>query len=476
MTKRILISVAIWIFFAAGYLETYQFISANGGSYFFLLSLVALLSCLLLLRRLNGQILDTFPIYIMLIVFGVGYFLQFFILASDPIAPTGQIIITRNVTSFTYAEIYATTVLAFSAFCLTSYILLGRHQGSETKPEVISLRTEDVASLVRLLFSLILPLEIILGYFTWTEQIAVMGAQNASLPFRLAGIIFYSRTTILPALILLLISTADQYHLRRSFSAGILLFLLHGLADTLLRSSRSALVFTLLAIFFLLAVSRRFTRRRFRLACAGVLLSLLLFPIITAYRYARTESGFSAFGSALKDGVVTVENNGTVSEILSDTGYSLVFRLTGADSLLEIINRHPRQIGLLHMNQVTDFFNDYVMNIDGDSVTTYAPSLVGWFYLVGGNAFVLAGIIAFVTGVQLLWNKLRSIRLQCRWVAQALFLVLFVYAASDGVLDHLVWSILMNGVSVALAEYLVRRYARRSNLPNRVRPREAMAC
>lgn len=455
-----LVAVVVCLFFGVGYLSTRQFFSDNEWSYL-LLSFASLLGCLLLLRRLKRSIRDTFPIWILLLVFGVGYFLQFFLLAPDPMAFTGQVVMVQHVGWPDLMKAYTTTVLAFLAFCITACWLLARtKQGkrdSSTRAARETMTLEGAKSLVEWLLVVILPLELILGYIEWAANFAVMGGNNASLPFHLAGIVYYTRTALLPALILLLIWIADHRGLRKYFKLGVALLLAHGVLDALLRSSRSALFFTLLGLFFLLILTDRFTRRRKQMVVAGILLSLLLFPVITAYRYARLAGNVSDLTPALEKGVTAVADKGAFGNLLSDTWFTLIFRVTGLDSLMQMVASDQRPIGLLHAHEVTAVFNNQVMNIPVIVNNSYAPSLVGWFYFVGGNWLVVIGIASFTASVQSVWGAVRSSNLQSRWIAQALILLLLVYMAADGVLELLPPLVLVTGISLAVLEWLIRR-------------------
>jgi hypothetical protein len=458
-----LVAVVVCIFFGVGYLHTRQFFSDNDWSYL-LLSLASLLSCLLLLRQLKRSIRYTFPIWILLLVFGVGYFLQFFLLAPGPMAFTGQVVMVRAVDLPVLMKAYITTVLAFLAFCITACWLLARtkqgRRDSSTRATRKTMTPEGAKSLLEWLLVVILPLELILGYIEWAANFAVMGGDNASLPFHLAGMVYYTRTALLPALILLLIWIADHRGLRKYFNLGVALLLAHGVLDALLRSSRSALFFTLLGLFFLLTLTDRFTRRRKQMVIAGILLSLLLFPVITAYRSARLAGNVSALTPALEEGVMAVADKGAFGDLLSDTWFSLIFRVTGLDGLMEMVASNQQPIGLLHVHEVTAVFNNQVMNIPGLVNNSFAPSLVGWFYLVGGNWLVVIGIASFTAGVQLVWEAVRSSNLQSRSIALVLILLLLVYVATDGVLELLPLLVLTTGISAAVLEWLIRRACR----------------
>ena len=454
--------VARWFllfFFTAGYLSTRQVFASHGLGYF-LLSLGSLIACELLLTRLHASIRLTFPIWILLAIFCAGYYFQFYLLASDPMVSTGQVVVSRDAGESLLLNVYATTALGFCAFCLTAWWMLGRNRRARNIPVVrggtASLPAQDAESLCAGLLVTILLLELITGYVSWAAHIAVMGAEIVALPYRMAGVVFYTRTVLLPALLLLLVCMADQHGLKRRFQLGVLLLMIHGVSDAILRSSRSSLVFMFLALMFLVILTGRMNRRRWRFIAACLVLSLLLFPVLTAYRYVRGGSNISDIVAPLREGIGSTYLSENFGEIVLDTWATLVFRATGMNSLLEIAGSGSGPLGFHRVNGVTPFFNEEIMNVPADAVTSYAPSLIGWFYLVGGNTAVVFGILAFVAAVQAIWQALASSNLHARPIAQALFLLLLVYAATDGVLDLLFWWVLVAVVSVAAAELLLR--------------------
>ena len=73
-----------------------------------------------------------------------------------------------------------------------------------------------------------------------------MGAETVTLSFRMGGWILYTRTTLIPGLILLLIWCSDNGRLKKYFILGIILFLIHGITESLLTSSRGFVLILIL--------------------------------------------------------------------------------------------------------------------------------------------------------------------------------------------------------------------------------------
>lgn len=447
-------------FFGLGYLATYSSFPEYSVEYF-LLCLTAAVACQLLLLRLGRSVVEAFPVWILLGVFCVGYYLQFFLLAWDPDLSTGQIVIGADRTERILMGLFTTMGLAFCAFCMTAYWALGGHRppqlphpGRDSASEPMPPRRARIicsALLMGVVF-----LEVILGYASWAASITVMGAENTYLPYRMAGLIFYTRTVALLAFLLLLVWLTDTYGFKNHFRLAVLLLLGHGIVDAVLRSSRSSLVFTFLALLFLVFLTGRSSPRRLRFLAVGLVAAVLSFPVITVYRYARGPSDLRDVVHPLAEGITSTYLSENFGAIVTETVATLVFRVTGTNSLLEMIASGARPIGLGAAGRATAVFNDRVMNVANDSAMAYAPSLVGWFYFVGGNALVLVGIPVSVVSVQRLWHTLSVSDLRTAPISQVLFLVLVLYVGTDGVLEALFWWVLVAVCSIVGAEMLLK--------------------
>ena len=356
-------------------------------------------------------------------------------------------------------ESFATTTYAFIIFCLTAWFLLGdtRSLHMETVEKRINYRA--VISILLWLIPILMGITIYVMYIT---GICRMGADNPNLPFRLAGWINYIRITLIPALLLLLIWCSDKADLRKHFSFGIILLFLHGLSDMLLRSSRGAILMPFILLTMLFLVTGRITKKRVQVFVIIFIITIILFPIISSYRYLRATDLHVPIGSSLVDATINVSSGESFSffEMLKGAGTSIIFRFTGADSLLHIIGAGVRPLyaeAFTGSINVTKFFTVDVIGFSPDAIHGSAPSFLGWFYLVGGNRLVVIGMACLVFLSWFCWRLLAKLKLRCLPVAQALLLWWIFRFFSEGVLDHLYLMFLVIAGSIAACEWLVRR-------------------
>ena len=106
---------------------------------------------------------------------------------------------------------------------------------------------------------------------------------------------------------------------------------------------------------------------------------------------------------------------------------------------------------------MTSFFTTEVMGYPPEAIHTSAPSLVGWFYLVGGNVLVIAGVFGLTLALWIIWYQLPRSRLRCLAVAQALVATwILLGVAVDGVLDRAYLPALSCLASVVACEWVTR--------------------
>ena len=151
----------------------------------------------------------------------------------------------------------------------------------------------------------------------------------------------------------------------------------------------------------------------------------------------------------------------TISGVVLDALRSVVLRITGAVSLMPAVGASLRPLGPLSATSVTSFFTTEVMGYPAEAVHSSAPSLLGWFYLVGGNLLVIAGVFGLTVAVWMMWRQLRILRLRCLPVAQALVASWILFVSVDGVLDRLYLPILSCVLSVIVCEWVTRLGQRR---------------
>jgi hypothetical protein len=316
---------------------------------------------------------------------------------------------------------------------------------------------------------------VITGYAQYLTGVGIMGRGNVVLPFRMAGLIVHSRNVLIPTLYLLIIWLTDKWKLQQIFCIAIGLLIVHGLSQMVLASSRGALVNYLVPVFFLWLLTRRFTTWRLITMLMILFLISMLHPIISAYRVQRAVGEPSDIVGALTE---ALKASGNLVELLENGIVNIISRVIGVDGLLFAIawgegelslenlryylfNPEGRSLARIYTQDVVGF---------GPSVTWHqnAPSLLGAFYLIGGNMGVVLGMSLWVIFWMLLWKGLKRQQWRTLPVIQACCLGLLWYASMEGNIDFFFFQGPMLGASLLLGEILIRTFVWRVSRQSRV--------
>jgi len=456
--------------FPVGYLVTAGHFGASAFQYL-ALNCASLLGCYLLLSQLGRRLHLTLPFWLLLFLF-VFYYGQLYWLGADPNVVRGfwpPDLEWMSSSPEILLRAYATTTFAFATFCLTASLLLAisgkaANHGREAYNGVNHRRVFRTA----LIFLLILiPTT---SYAMYVGHIAVLGAEAPSLPFRLAGIVYYGRLVTIPGLLLVTIWCADQIGSRTSLVVALVLAVIYAATDMILRASRGSLATILLSIGLLFLLTGRMTRGRIWrfIVVAGVIVPL--WPIMTLYRLSRTIQDAS-ISASFRLGLDALTNaDVTITQTLMEAMRFLIMRITGAVSLVPAIGADVGPLGPGAVTSVTRFFTAEVMEYPPEAIHTSAPSLVGWFYLVGGNVSVIAGVFGLTLALWIIWYHLRRSKLHCLAVDQALVATWILFVAVDADLDRAHLPALSCLASVVVCEWVTRLGQRRGPAPIREVP------
>lgn len=459
------------LIFVIGYIATFSTLDSGALEYLGL-TMLSIFACFLLLSRLNPPLIKKLPIWIILAVFMVAYYLKFYLMVWNPeIMPSGflrQFYWMLNSPEI-LLDTYATMTYAFVTLCFTAWWMLAYAKTSQTHTFEGEINYRRIIPLLTWLIPLLMVVTAAIMYITGISR---MAAESVYLPFRLAGWAFYIRTTLIPALILLLIWSSDKAGWRKLLTFGIVLLFLHALSDMLLRSSRGSLLMMFIMVALLFIVTGRITKQRMRLFGVVLLLTILLWPVISAYRYIRAGSYTIPINRSLSEAMENLSSYGSMSfsETLSEVFKTGFFRFTGVDSLLPIVGSGIQPLGTSAFNiSVTKFVTVEIFGFPPDVPMGVAPSLPGWFYIVGGNYLIVAGMFCFMLLLSITWRILSKARLRCLPVAQALFLFLVFTISSSGTLDRLYLKILVIVGSIAVCEWIMRTVGSTSGSNNVLR-------
>lgn len=458
--------------FVAGYFATLYRFEAFIVEYTVLTGF-SILACCLLLTVMNKTLQVTLPFWVILAVFISGYYIKFYWIAVFPETEFLGYILNVDFSSITaLRSSFATTTYSFGAFCFVSWLLLLMSRDSKMKAVFSTVSSEQMLSVSKgravssISMWIVLILIPITTFIMFATGIAVMGVEGVSLPFRFAGIVFFTRSVFIPTMLLLLIWSSHLAGLHRRKIVGVVILIVFGLSDMLLRSSRGALVILLLSMVFLFLISQGRVRIRYVLPFAVGLLSVsLLHPIISEYRNLRIGSGSFDVLELLVNAqrnVIGGELSAIWDTLKMGVG-AILFRLTGIDLLIVFNDLGAQPLTgnawsvLTSPRGLAGYVTEDIFGIPPHHINAVAAGFIGWFYLIGGNPFVVAGIAGFTSLVYILWGWLKRLRLKCLPVAQVMFLTLLLTITVEGTLDNFVaWPILVWPASIVVCEWLIR--------------------
>lgn len=459
------------LLFIVGYLATAFHFGENAIEYAFLTSL-SVAACCLLLSRLERSIQNTLIFWLVFAVLILGYYVKFYWITVFPEVGAGYILLDAFAFSATALfSAYTTTTYAFVTFCVTAWFLLGLSDSKDTGMVTPTVMSDPIADTRQYRFagSLALNIALILIPVTtvtmYIAGIAVMGVEGPSLPFRLAGMVFYTRSVFIPAMLLLQIWCSQQARLPKKIVVGVMLLVVFGLSDMLLRSSRGGLLTVLFSLGMLFLLSGyRLSKRHLLFFASGLMFVAFLYPIVSDYRQLRVYNPSGDIRILFADAANAYSGElGAFFDIFASGINALLMRITGVDMLIVYNGLGIQPLGdaawyvFASPPGMGGYVTVDVFGFSPNATTAVAPALVGWFYLIGGNAFTVIGMVAFTFIIYVLWRMLIRLRLQSLPVAQALFLSLLLVMATEGTLDTIVaLPVVAWPVSIAICEWLVR--------------------
>jgi hypothetical protein len=450
--------------FPVGYWVTKQQLAPEASAYLGW-HIIAFCACALLLLRLRTLAAYYWPIWLGLGAFLLGYFVKFYALVGLSVRPSLVVTVIVNNERLQLAgqpdiaaQAFRIAVLAFSVYCAVFFFILrplGPESGSHSHVEQATLK-QPIATFTWVGFALLVVTTIVALRF----GILSMAEAQVRLPFRLGGWIMYTRIALITTLGLGLLQFGLTTLTRRWTAAGLLLLLGLGLTDTLVRTSRGALLLIGIMLLLMFALASQKLSRRTILVFVGLgALSIVLYPVITAYRYLNALTGGRATMGLLQDAVTSATQDGSW---LSLAIFQVLQRFMGVDILL-FITDPTTWIGLGNVaaaraawGSVADYLTHFVMGVPETTIFSEAPSLVGWFLIVGGLPGILLLFPTFLITIWSLWVRLWDSNLLIKPVAQVQMLVLWLTLSSEGTLDSMTLHVSAIVASLIAVEFWLR--------------------
>lgn len=283
-----------------------------------------------------------------------------------------------------------------------------------------------------------------------------IGVQGQSpltaLPFKLAGMLIYLKSAALPAFILALVYLMDRKGHPFWSRLGAASLVCLGIMDMFLFDTRSSALRAIVLLALLWWTAKLRLRAIDRMM---MLIAMLALPALIAMVTQKRLFGEMldvAFFAHIEEGIKF-----------------LMFRITGVEHLAVIAHLSPPLSFLDALEVLTSergvpgYYTVTLLDVDPLAPQTFAPSALGWLYLLGGPMLLLVGGLA--TG----WAALGLYALLARPlpvlapVAKALYMLMLFTVLSDGAMQTAITSFLIGYATLFVVEHLL--LSRRRSTP-----------
>lgn len=317
--------------------------------------------------------------------------------------------------SYLIAFFYVTIAHLVLIFCMITLKLF--HKSKQFLPGCDYSGLQLNSRLIDSLLIFILLYTVTTAAIMFSFGVAVMGSDGVSLPFKLSGIFYYSRTIVIPLLLLYLLQLAIAVKDKRHFRNIFIVFILLSLSEIFVRATKAPLfnlIIYLVVLYsvFLSTSNSKVIINKLYLSLL-ILVTIMMWPLIEVYRE------------------VIVLGNSPLALLSSDFS-----EFSDQNVFIYSIQRlFQRMLGFLQFaGLVTDEF--YVHNLssifDSGSIAKYytqdylnykqlghlsSPSLLGSAIILTGNfwplLFVVFILISYVIWQLTLYFRPIAIPIKC---------------------------------------------------------------
>lgn len=407
----------------------------------FLVSILFFLLLLITFFSIGTIKYQNAPVYLSFLSFSVAYILQLAVLITNPNIAGFDLWISDFVSDqkviFSFVISFMIGISGYCLGVLLVSIFRKKKNNFNTKNTFFYFENRRLF----FWFFIILFLSFCTALVYLIFGISHAGGGGAVLPFRLNGLIFMLRTDLIPLLITFSIYACLINKNLRYVTLFLALLIFHALTDMTLRGSRGFLIQVMLSIFFLFIFMEKFDWKRLGQGALIIVFTAIMVPLIGIARGLQTSTDIGAF-SALYQGVISIMSSSDLSilELFFNSLAFLFLRFTGAVSFLQVLGRDYEFIGLSILEpgfRVTNYMTYEVMGWSAEQAMGYAPSTLGYFYLIGGNFILFWGmfIIGFLT--YFLWIRLSNTQMLSKLPFMAFLLSWYFIALADGSWDNI---------------------------------------
>jgi hypothetical protein len=424
-----------WLLLLLYALFLFQNPAPQANSQVVTLHILSMAALAVLLTRLGAPMSVTLWVWVILLVFTIGYFFPVWLLARD-VADRLQFVFTRYpgmswLTLYDVADSMRWITLAFVTFCLSAWLVVGGPRSAWRRVQRMSLSAGATDNVVVItLVTLIVALGA--AYLRARLGIGIAGVDVAQLPFRFGTILNRLVIDIAPTITLLALWSLETQPARWKWMLASGSLLAQAVAYTVWSTSRGGFIRFLLPLLFMWLIAGRMNRGRIAAVALVIILTVVAFPLISYLRLMRMTADMrlsQAFQFARElDATKSRRDSLKVALMIVAT------RTTGADAVLTAQRYLPhefsvtRAIELVRM-PVEEHYTRRMAMISNPNDHA-APGLVGTFMILGGVPGVLILTVAFVTAVRTVWSLLA--RLRVAPVALAVFATALLAYTSDG--------------------------------------------
>ncbi len=435
------------VLFIIGYFLTFKSFSDNFLEYL-ICNLVAAASCMALLLTIRLHDQKFVAVWVAFILLVMLYFVRFYWITLDPtpvryMLPQNPYIKMIN-SSVSQLLAFKLSVLAFAGFsCSTAAMIFYINRKNVGNRLFFENPDSNFFGMLSMWFLIVTTLTaLVFAYLTYKYKIGEMGVSPGEpLPFRLKGLIFYARTVSIPLAILLAIYLAECCGNLTTARLGIFVLVMNGVADMVLRSSRSGLLLSLVLLVFLMLAGGIRLRRKEKLIFALLIpIAFITVPFMTEYRNIRMNSSLSHVEAFF--GALNLANSNSLNQLFK--GFQFVmFRLPGIESLWCMIASGAEPLGVQSLaildskNGIAGYLTNVIYPLKVSDNTLLAPGFVGWFYLVAGWPAIVAGAMASSILSFQVWSHLGRNYLAAGPIAKVFFLWVLFLALTEGTLDNM---------------------------------------
>lgn len=460
-------TTAIWAFFCLLNLGATGYAIVQGQGFpVVAMFVVSLFSLMVMRAKVTDIQIENVSVWMVVTVFVLFYFARYPLLSENPLPaiathPNSISNLFRDGGVGLKDALYASTFsfFVFSMFFALFYVVF-RSNEKENKYSSCS-RSEHISVQILLITTPLLML--LLAAVAYNYKIGQMGVDPGEpLPFRLKGLIFYSRLVVLPLMILAIINFGCRLDRRDFICIGIILLAMHGISDVFIRVSRSSMLLCILLLVFLVVSGGLRLKRLFVIATVVVvILSIISMPlVIEVRRILIHEDGTSIFNTLYK--VLFLRDNNFVDLFL--TGVStLYFRIPGIETMWAISNSNfpplweELQTVLVSPHGMAGYLTFTLYRIAPVEYVLFAPGFVGWWYLAGGYVGIAIGAVVLACVCVVLPRYFSRMATGNGPLFNTFFLWVLFLCLTDGALDSNFLLVAVGTVFLVVGNFIFAR-------------------